>query len=260
MASSFIVPLAAVLCLIGVSCKSTLPDLKAAHADRLKMGAFTSVSVNPDAVRKEFAHSAFKKSLGTQFLNASVLLAGGIAAGSVGGQAGVQGYNTATALNPPSSLDPNGPARARAAVTEADLEILLEMKMQQLLPAIVQQRLERALNANNLTKSRINPAANCSLSLHLDAIQHDHKHHEHYLVADATAQIQAANGKVLWKEEFSGCSYRKEGKPQTAPATSAAELLATPGMLQKHLDSVAGGIAESLQEELLNLFETLDEM
>jgi hypothetical protein len=232
--------------------------LEHAHVEAVRLGAVTSVGVDEATVRADYKSAAFKKNLGRAALGATLMLAGGVAAGSVGGEAATNRYIVATTSQPGAGMGTEGVQTAVAALSEAEQEILIEKQMQQRLPQLVRQRLERDAAANPLVKSKIKPTAAAHLEVHLDAIYHDHKHGEHFLVADASAHLLSASGQCLYEMWATGCSYRGDGRPQTTPAKSAAELLSTPGILERHLDSVAGGITESFTQELAEVFESLD--
>jgi hypothetical protein len=240
-----IVTLPLFLALAVSACTSVKNPGLAAKVDKIRIGQVSAAVADAKTIEENLQPSRFKEHAAQSVL----LLAGGILAGSIGGQQGINNYiamdagaRAGAAPKPP--VDMKGPAEKEFALQSRILE--LSAKHQ---PAA----LAKALQEYDATKGRLAAKADWRLDCRVNYVGHDVRKKHHYVWLEGEVKLYSPTGEVVWEDSTYGDSDTGYGGAAAVLATTPEALL-VPETLSAHVKAamayLAMGVAESLADAL----------
>lgn len=228
------------------ACTSVKNKELVSKVDKIRLGAVTAAAPDAKGIEKEFKSARLKRGIA----GSALMLAGGIAAGAIGGQAGTNNFIAQNSIAG-ASASPVSPRDEVAVLSAA--ELALQSRILQLSLPLQSAALSKALRDYLPTSTRVTGSAGWKLDCRITLAAHDRRKKHQYLWLEGKATLTGPNGEVVWETGAYGDSDTGYGGPPAAPVSTMEEFL-TPAVLNNHIRAatayLAQGVAESLAGDM----------
>lgn len=239
-----------ILSALGLAaCSSVKNKALVAQVDHFKVGSVTAAGADTREIERNFKSAQLKRNI----LHSTLLLAGGVAAGSIGGQAGTNSYITqTTASGDPLQATP----RQGIALLTAE-EASIQNRILTLAGTHQAAALNQALRGYAPTAPRFSPTGGWKLDCRLTYTGHDRRKKHHYVWLEGIATLTSPQNEVVWKGNVYGESDTPFGGP-AAPVFTTPESFLAPAALASHVRAATTWLANDVAEKLADAMKWND--